>query len=320
AVLRASDGPGSCPWAVPASGLDALDRARARGAEPRILWRGATPLLGNEATIYENGAVGGPAPPCTAPLEPPVAPPPPGLPPPPVLPATPVMNAQMIMPGVALDVVAKTIPVVISWSLVSAVEHFELQQSASGGPFTAVSLASPTATSATLNLQLTGVKTLPSYQFQVRACNGTLCSPWVLGAKVTVQTVDNTTATSFSGPWSGVNLAGAYNGSVHSASLSSPTRPTKATLGKPLTFTTATGSFTWIATLGPDRGLATVSIDGGVPVTVDLYSPTLQTARVVFARNDLGPGQHTVSIAVLQQRNPLSTGTRVDHDAFVALL
>src|SRR5262249_50070570 len=158
-----------------------------------------------------------------------------------------------------------------------------------------VSLASLTATSATLNLQLTGGKTLPSYQFQVRACNGTLCSPWVLGAKFSVQTVDNTTATSFSGPWSGANLAGAYNGSVHFATLSSPTKPTTARVAKPLTFTPPTGSFAWIATLGPDRGLATVAIDGGVPVTVDLYSPTLQTARVVFARNDLGPGKHTVT-------------------------
>ena len=231
------------------------------------------------------------------------------------------MNSQMLMPGATLDVVAKTIPVVISWSLVGALEHFELQESASGGAFAAVPLALPTATSATLTLQLplTGVKTLPSYQFQVRACNGTLCSPWVLGAKFTVQTVDNTTSTSYSGPWSGVNLAGAYNGSVQAASLSSPTKPTTARLANPLTFTTTTGSFAWIATLGPDRGLATISIDGGAAVTVDLYSATLQTARVVFARNDLGPGQHTVTITVLQQRNALSTGTRVDHDAFVAL-
>src|SRR5262249_32334157 len=163
-------------------------------------------------------------------------------------------------PGSALDIVANTVPVVISWSAADVVEHYELQQSATGGPFAAVTLTQPTATSAMLNLQLTSGKTLPSYQFQVRSCNGTACSPWVQGARFTVRTVDNTTSTRFSGPWSGANLAGAFNGSVQFASLSSPTKPTTASLAKPLAFITAVGSFTWIATIGPDRGMATISI------------------------------------------------------------
>jgi len=65
----AYDAPGSINWTATYTGLDALDVSRALSAESRILWRGANPLLGNEATIYEVGAVGGPAAPCTAPLE-----------------------------------------------------------------------------------------------------------------------------------------------------------------------------------------------------------------------------------------------------------
>lgn len=38
------------------------------GAESRALWLGANPGSGQELTIYENPAIGGPAAPCTAPL------------------------------------------------------------------------------------------------------------------------------------------------------------------------------------------------------------------------------------------------------------
>ena len=65
----AYDAPGSIDWTASYTGLDAADMLRALSAESRILWRGANPLLGNEGTIYEVGAVGGPTPPCTAPLE-----------------------------------------------------------------------------------------------------------------------------------------------------------------------------------------------------------------------------------------------------------
>ena len=60
-------------WTATYSGLDAADRTRALSAETRILWLGADPAAGNQATIYEtagDGSVaGGPATPdCTAPF------------------------------------------------------------------------------------------------------------------------------------------------------------------------------------------------------------------------------------------------------------
>ncbi|NUO34865.1 MAG: Ig-like domain-containing protein [Dermatophilaceae bacterium] len=50
-------------------GLTDVDRAVHPQNESRALWLGASPLTGNELTIFEAGAVGGPSAPCTAPAE-----------------------------------------------------------------------------------------------------------------------------------------------------------------------------------------------------------------------------------------------------------
>ena len=71
----AYDAPGSTSWTATYTNLDPADVTRALGAETRILWLGADPAAGVEATIYEtsadpagDGLVGGPATPdCTAP-------------------------------------------------------------------------------------------------------------------------------------------------------------------------------------------------------------------------------------------------------------
>ncbi|HEV7882770.1 MAG TPA: chitobiase/beta-hexosaminidase C-terminal domain-containing protein [Solirubrobacteraceae bacterium] len=49
------------------TGLSDADVARALAAESRTLWLGVDPGSGQEGTIYEHGAAGGPTPPCTAP-------------------------------------------------------------------------------------------------------------------------------------------------------------------------------------------------------------------------------------------------------------
>ena len=65
------DAPGSVNWTATYTGLTPEDVTAALAAESRIMWLGAVPLSALESTIYENGStiVGGPAPPCTAPLE-----------------------------------------------------------------------------------------------------------------------------------------------------------------------------------------------------------------------------------------------------------
>jgi hypothetical protein len=82
-----------------------------------------------------------------------------------------------------------------------------------------------------------------------------------------------------------------------------------------------------VSTLGPDRGQAQVQIDGGKPDVVDLYSPTVQPARVAWSRDALPPGQHTITVTVIGKRSdlnpaPCNTGTkcaRVDVDGSVMI-
>ena len=72
------DAPGSINWTATYSGLSPADVTLALGAESRGMWLGPAVAPALETTVYEIGAltVGGPAAPCTAPLE--VRPPPPG--------------------------------------------------------------------------------------------------------------------------------------------------------------------------------------------------------------------------------------------------
>lgn len=63
----AYDAPASVHFTATYTGLDDADVARALSAESRTLWLGSNPASGQEGTIYEHGAVGGPAAPCAAP-------------------------------------------------------------------------------------------------------------------------------------------------------------------------------------------------------------------------------------------------------------
>ena len=71
------DGPGLTTWTatwtglsgVGADGMTDADRAASpTNAESRGMWLGRNAAVGNEVTIFEFGAIGGPAAPCTAPL------------------------------------------------------------------------------------------------------------------------------------------------------------------------------------------------------------------------------------------------------------
>jgi hypothetical protein len=72
----------------------------------------------------------------------------------------------------------------------------------------------------------------------------------------------------------------------------------------------------WIGYRGPDAGTATVQLDGGAPVEVDLYSPTVSYQPVVFSAIGLGDAPHTLKIQATGHKNGASSGTRVVVDAF----
>ena len=76
---------------------------------------------------------------------------------------------------------------------------------------------------------------------------------------------------------------------------------------------------TWVGYRGPDAGIATVQIDGGAPVTVDLYSPTALYQAEAFAISGLPDADHTITITATGQRNAAATAARVVVDAFDVL-
>ena len=125
----------------------------------------------------------------------------------------------------------------------------------------------------------------------------------------------------FKGTWANVTLSGAYGGGVRRSSTSA-----SATIVPAMNYTVS-GNAAWVSTLGPDQGLAQVQVDNGKPEVVDLYSATVQPGRVVWARDAMGAGTHTVTVTVLGKKstlnpNPCNTGAKcaqVDIDAAVMI-
>jgi cell wall-associated NlpC family hydrolase/N-acetylmuramoyl-L-alanine amidase/putative cell wall-binding protein len=72
----------------------------------------------------------------------------------------------------------------------------------------------------------------------------------------------------------------------------------------------------WIARTGPQYGIAKVSVDGGTPVTVDLYSALAQNQKSVWNTGMLGAGDHTVTIAWTGTKNTSATACTIAVDAF----
>ena len=235
-------------------------------------------------------------------------------------PSSPGAPAQSISTPGKLNVLtgaslpASTVPVALAWTgSTGAVTSYHLQQSTGGGVFTDLALQPGTTRSSALALPM-GTSAAPrSYQYRVRACNGVNCSAWVVGPAFTVVPVDegNSSALSYGGTWTNSTLSGAYGGAVRYALTSKD----KAALSR--TTFTVSGNVAWVSTLGADRGRATVQVDGGIPVAVDLYAASLQPGSVVWSTGFAAGSQHSVTIQVTGTKNAASTGTRVDLDAFV---
>jgi hypothetical protein len=217
------------------------------------------------------------------------------------------------------------LPVDLRWTGSGPAYQLQIATGASTtslGAFTNVPLANAGATSTSVNLRM-GTTTGVAYKFQVRACKdpavATSCGAWAVAPTFTTLPLDdaNIPAASYKGTWtalSGTAAAGNYNSTTHWASGS-------ASVGQTVSFT-VTGNAAWVGRRGPDEGLAQVQVDGTTPQVVDMYSPTESLGTIVWARDALAAGNHTVTITVLGKKstqNPgaCTTGTkcaRVDVD------
>jgi hypothetical protein len=67
-------------------------------------------------------------------------------------------------------------------------------------------------------------------------------------------------------------------------------------------------------------GKATVSVDGVIVGTINLYNAASQNRKIVFSQSALDPTvSHTIAVQALGTKQAASSGTQVDVDAFVVL-
>lgn len=71
----------------------------------------------------------------------------------------------------------------------------------------------------------------------------------------------------------------------------------------------------YVARTGPEMGFAKVTFDG-VPRFIDLYSPTTQYKQLAFSTWDRNAAVHVVRVEWCNRKNPSSSGTWVNVDAF----
>jgi hypothetical protein len=199
-----------------------------------------------------------------------------------------------------------TLPVDLTWTGTGTSSELQMATGATTatlGAFTAVPLTPASATSTRVRLAM-GTTTGKAYQFRVRSCNAAGCSAWMAGPKFTLQPLDDALipAALWKGTWTNVASAGYYGGTVKRSSTSAG-----VTLAPAVTFSVS-GNAAWVSTLGPNQGLAQVQVDNGKPEVVDLYSPTVQNGRVVWARDALAAGTHTITLSVLGKKSTLNPG------------
>jgi hypothetical protein len=186
----------------------------------------------------------------------------------------------------------------------SGIASYKLQLKRNSGSWKPVSLPSATATSVDLAL-------VPGsyYRFRLAATDtASNQSAFLTTSKAKlVRAQEKSGAISYSGGgWKRVRLSGASGGYVR-RSLTGGSRATYSFSGTSIAF---------VSTLGPNRGITQLWLDGSHVATVDLYAATLQKARIVWA-DGLTPGSHTLQVRVTGTKNPSATKSRIDVDAFL---
>ncbi|HYI21569.1 MAG TPA: hypothetical protein VEX62_02935 [Candidatus Limnocylindrales bacterium] len=188
----------------------------------------------------------------------------------------------------------------------SGVASYELQRRKGTGAWTAVTLATPTSTSA-------DVAVIPgsAYTFRLRASDteGNM-SDWTTTTSATLALVQESGAgVVYGGTWKNAGLSGSSGGTVRYAGGA----------GRSATFSFSGTSAAFVSTRGPGRGIAEMWLDGVFVQNVDLYNATTAKRSVVWAPSSaLAPGAHTLEVRVNGTKNALSTKSRVDVDAFLA--
>jgi hypothetical protein len=231
------------------------------------------------------------------------------LPPPDVTDTTPPTVGPPVRSLAAPATLGTTALLRLSWPVASdssGVARYELQARKGSGAWANVTLPSPTAIAVDVR-----VRPNKKYTFRLRATDGAgNTSGWVATSATRLALLQETAAaTTYSGTWTSVKLAGASGNHVRYASA--PDAVAR------LAFNGTAVAL--VSTFAPDRGQAEVWLDGVKLATLDLYSPTTTKQAIVWASAVLAPGLHTLELRPTGGKNPAASASRVDLDAFLIL-
>jgi putative cell wall-binding protein len=110
----------------------------------------------------------------------------------------------------------------------------------------------------------------------------------------------------YTGAWSTSSVSSASGGSFRFADSAGSSVTVKFT-----------GTYlAWIAKKSPVYGKAKVTLDGGTPATVDLYSTSTLWQQKVWETGALATGAHTVKIEWTGSKSSGASGTNISADAF----
>jgi hypothetical protein len=205
--------------------------------------------------------------------------------------------------------IGRTALVHVSWpaaSDASGISSYGLQVKKGRHAWVSVPLGSPTDTSVDV-----GLKTGARYRLRVRATDGASnVGPWTAtsASKLSLRQ-EKSVKISYQGSWRLHSLSGASGGHVRSTGAAGSVAT--------LTFSGTSGAL--VSTLGPNRGIVDIWLDGAFVESVDLYAPSLTAGAVVWTTGPaaLTTGTHTIQLRPTGTHNASATKSRIDLDAFL---
>jgi hypothetical protein len=204
---------------------------------------------------------------------------------------SPIVAAGATMPSLTVHLragaptTALRIPAEVRWSGVASDpdSRYRLQGRVDGGSWIDVALVNSKAVQADVTLDSWRV-----HEFRIAARSATgEQGPWTLAPRVRArQAIQTETGASYPGTW---------QRTIASPWLEGATRWTRDSEAR-VRFSVRALGIAWVASMGPDRGRADVTIDGVTAATIDLRTDALRYRRVVWAQTWSSTDRHDVDI------------------------
>lgn len=206
-----------------------------------------------------------------------------------------------------------TVPLIMSWGQGGAGSRHEVQVRWSSGPWLPLSSEPVCGESLTLAAPLPAAGRARTVRVRVRTV-GETSATWTESEAMAITSLDDRAlAVRYEGQWR------AARGGAALGVSRSETRSASVRFASIAPFASR-GALAWLATMGPDRGIAEVRLDGGDAVKVDLYAPVRRGVVLAYVSTPLEPGAlHELEIEVHGRHNAAATDSLVDIDGVVVL-